>query len=180
MIGRMFRGVLARFGRGSRDKVAAVRCLRDDAERGAAHAQASLGDMYRKGWCVEKNDAEAAKWYRLAAEQGDAHAQFNLGALIMAGRGVPQDDGEAVIWYRRAAAQGDTLAQFNLGAMYCNGRGVPHDYVQAYRWFNLAASRGTRTAASGRDRVERFLTPMQIVEAREFAREWLPARPQRT
>ena len=28
-----------------------------------------------------QDDAEAAKWYRLAAEQGDAEAQHNLGVM---------------------------------------------------------------------------------------------------
>lgn len=154
----------------------AVRVLRQDADRGAAHAQAALGDIYRKGSLVPRDFTEAAKWYRRAAEQGDAHAQFNLGASYMAGRGVPQDDDEAVIWYRRAAEQGDALAQFNLGAMYSSGRGVPQDIVQACMWLNLSASRGTQTAASGRNRIEQFMTPLQIIEARDRAREWKPAR----
>jgi hypothetical protein len=155
----------------------AVRILLHDAKLGQAHAQAALGDIYRKGSLVPKDDVEAVKWYRLAAEQGDAHAQFNLGASYTGGRGVPQDDAEAVKWYRRSAEQGDSLAQFNLGAMYCNGRGVQQDYVRACMWFNVSASRGTQSAAASRDRILHLMTPMQIIEARELAREWKPARP---
>ena len=155
---------------------AAVRVLLQDANLGQAHAQSALGDIYRKGSLAPKDDVEAARWYRRAAEQGDAHAQFNLGASYTGGRGVPQDDAEAVKWYRLAAEQGDSLAQFNLGAMYCNGRGVPQDYVQACMWFNLSASRGTQSAVASRDRILGLMTPIQIIEARELAREWQPVR----
>src|SRR5688572_20067748 len=117
------------------DKVAhrepsTLRILRDDANLGQAHAQAALGDIFRRGSLVPKDFAAAAKWYRLAAVQGDAHAQFSLGALLLAGDGVPANDAEALMWFRLAAQQGDALAQFNLGTMYWNGRGVAQDYVQ--------------------------------------------------
>ena len=41
------------------------------AEQGHAPSQAGLGFMYREGQGVPQDDAEAARWYRLAAEQGD-------------------------------------------------------------------------------------------------------------
>jgi TPR repeat protein len=155
---------------------ATVRVLRDDAERGLAHAQTALGDIYRKGSLVPKDLAVAAKWYRLAAVQGDAHAQFSLGALLLAGDGMPADDAEALMWFRLAAAQGDALAQFNLGTMYWNGRGVAQDNVQACMWFELSASRGTQTAAAHLDRIMQMMTPIQIIDARELAREWKPVK----
>ena len=37
--------------------------------------------MYQNGRGVPQDDAEAAKWFRLAAEQGDAEAQHNLGVM---------------------------------------------------------------------------------------------------
>ena len=43
------------------------------AERGDANAQYRLGNCYAEG--MEKNDAEAVKWYRKAAEQGNDDAQ---------------------------------------------------------------------------------------------------------
>ena len=45
------------------------------AERGDAHAQALLGEMYEKGRGVRQDYAEAVKWFRQAAEQGHAVAQ---------------------------------------------------------------------------------------------------------
>jgi TPR repeat protein len=72
--------------------------------------------MYLDGDGVPENDAEAARWFRLAADQGDALAQYNLGTMYYTGRGVPEDDAEAVRWYRLAADQGHAGAQYNLGA----------------------------------------------------------------
>jgi TPR repeat protein len=45
--------------------------------------------MYRDGDGVPEDDAEAARWYRLAADQGHAPAQFNLGLMHATGEGVP-------------------------------------------------------------------------------------------
>jgi len=42
------------------------------AEQGNVSAQNYVGVMYANGVGVTKNDAHAAKWYRLAAEQGNA------------------------------------------------------------------------------------------------------------
>jgi hypothetical protein len=112
------------------------------AEQGNANAQFVLGFMYDTGRGVLQDDAEAARWYRMAAEQGDAIAQINLGFIYETGQGVLQDDAEAVRWYRLAAEQGDARGQYNLGVMYATGQGVPQDYAEAVRWYRLAAEQG--------------------------------------
>jgi TPR repeat protein len=75
---------------------------------------------------------------------------------------------------RPLAEQGDALAQFALGAMYDNGLGVPQDYVIAHMWFNLAAAGGEIGAPKARAGVAEKMTPAQIAEAQELAREWKP------
>ena len=94
------------------------------ADQGHAGAQYSLGVMYANGEGVVEDDAEAARWYRLAADQGHAGAQNNLGVMYASGEGVAEDDAEAARWYRLAADQGHADAQNNLGWMYANGEGV--------------------------------------------------------
>ena len=69
------------------------------AEQGDAKAQHNLGNKYRHGEGVARDDTEAVKWYRKAAEQGDISAQTNLGVMYAEGKGVPQDYGEACAWY---------------------------------------------------------------------------------
>ena len=44
-------------------------------------AQASLGLMYRKGWGVPQDYAQAMFWYRRAADQGNAEAEVEIGAM---------------------------------------------------------------------------------------------------
>ena len=49
-----------------------------DAVQGDADAQYSLGLRFAIGVCVEKNEVEAAKWYRKAADQGLEEAKKAL------------------------------------------------------------------------------------------------------
>ena len=162
------------------DFAEAAKWYRQAAEQGDAGAQFRLGAMYDQGQGVPQDYVEAAKWYRQAAEQGDAGAQFLLGAMYHQGEGVLQDDAEAVWWFRQAADQGLADAQHRMGAGYASGRGVPQDYVEAHKWANLAAAQvtgGAREAAVElRDRVAVAMTPAQIAEAQQLAREWRPAK----
>ena len=74
------------------------------------------------------------------------------------------------------AEQGDAKAQYNLGVMYANGRGVPQDYVLAHMWWNLAGSNGDKDAVGNRNIVEKKMTPSQIAQAQEMARNWKPTK----
>ena len=58
------------------------------ARGGDAAAQYSLGNTYRRGQGVARDDAEAVRWYRKAADQGNASAQYLLGVMYDGGRGV--------------------------------------------------------------------------------------------
>ena len=62
--------------------------------------------MYYNGEGVPEDDAEAARWYRLAADQGAAIAQHNLGVMYYNGEGVPQDNVTAHMWFNIAGANG--------------------------------------------------------------------------
>ena len=67
--------------------------------------------MYDKGEGVLKDEAEAAKWYRLAAEQGTATAQNNLGLMYANGEGVLKDSVLAHMWSNIAGANGSARAR---------------------------------------------------------------------
>ncbi len=168
---------VAAFNRG--DYATALREWRPLAEQGHAKAQFNLGLMYNNGHGVPKNYPRAVKWFRKAAVRGHARAQHSLGFIYLTGRGVPNDNAEAVKWFRKAAEQGVAEAQYNLGFMYRKGHGVPQDWVRAYVWYDLAASRLPPgklfdRAVEHRDLVAAEMTPAQIVEADNLAREWRP------
>ena len=156
------------------DFTTALREWRPLAERGEALAQYNLGLLYRKGRGVPQDDVQARQWYEKAAAQGQAKAQYNLGTLYLNGSGVPKDYQQALRWFRMAADQGEALAQTKIGIMYDDGQGVPHDLVQAHKWYNLAATNGDKPAAELRDALAKQMTPAQIAEAQQLAREWKP------
>ena len=101
-----------------------------------ASAQYQLGLRYDNGDGVQKDSAEAVKWFRKAAEQGYAPAQNEYGKHLMNERDVV----EAVMWFRKAADQGYDKAQNNLGICYATGQGVKKDMVEAVKWYRKAKS----------------------------------------
>jgi len=80
------------------------------AAQGLAVAQYNLGVMYAAAEGVDKDDAEAVRWYRAAAEQGHSAAGFNLALMYATGHGIPQDYVESYKWFNIAAAEGDREA----------------------------------------------------------------------
>jgi TPR repeat protein len=55
--------------------------LQNKARHGDPTAALALGLAYEEGIHVEKDEAEAVKWYRRAGEAGSAEAQHHLGVL---------------------------------------------------------------------------------------------------
>ena len=115
----------------------------DSARQGDIYAMRRIGDMYRDGTGVKKDESEYLKWYRSAAEHGDTEAQKRLVYetadgdedckwLRMAAEhgdievlkmlGCHTDDGdEAIRWYRIAAARGDAESMRRIGEIYMTG-----------------------------------------------------------
>jgi uncharacterized protein len=144
------------------------------AEAGDPSAQNRLGLLYDEGVGVPQDYRQAKEWFEKAAKQGHVGAQANLGTLYLQGAGAPQSAQMAVFWFSRAAEQGDVLAFAKLGWMYAQGRGVLQDFIQAYMWYNLSAAQGEQRAAEARDALATQMTPAQIAEAQQLAREWKP------
>jgi TPR repeat protein len=156
-----------------KDYATALKLWQPLAEEGIAKAKHYLGFMYQNGYGVEQDLEEAVKWYRKAARQGHGKAQYNLGVMYEKGQGVLQDYEESVKWYRKAARKGVAGAQTNLGLMYDLGHGVIQDYVRAHMWNNLAAINGNDNGSNNRDSLAKEMTPAQISEAQDMARDCL-------
>jgi len=84
----------------------AVELLRPLAQAGDAQAQVGLGHLYSTGSGVPRDEAEAARWYRLAADQGHPIAQYNLAIAYLKGLGVEADPVEAMMWVSLSASEG--------------------------------------------------------------------------
>jgi TPR repeat protein len=131
------------------------------AELGDRDAQSHLGFMYSKGVYIEKDSAEAVKWWKRAAAQGNVQTAFNIGVTYEHGNGVPRNDVEAEKWYRISAKGGYPEAQNNLGGFYLNGRGgLRQNVAKAREWYQKAADQGYELAIDNLKRVQETLIPL--------------------
>lgn len=120
--------------------------LRRDAEQGNERAQYILGCCYNGERGLQRDPAEAAKWWGMAAAKGVADAQYCLGLSYSLGEGVPKDPVEAAKWWKRAADQDHADAQYFLALSYRAGLGVPRSPPLASYWLNRAANQGSKAA----------------------------------
>jgi localization factor PodJL len=77
----------------------------------------NLAIAYANGSGIDKNFAEAARWFRSAADRGFADSQFNLAVLYERGLGVKASLPEAYKWYAIAAAEGDAESKSRVTAL---------------------------------------------------------------
>lgn len=116
------------------------------AEQGNARAQSRLGDMYSKGYGVEKNGTKAFYWYTKAADAGNHSAQNNLAVMYADGIVVEKDSKKAVELYKKAAESGNRASQYNLAQYYFTGLVVGTDYEESRRLLKLSAQQGYKPA----------------------------------
>ncbi|WP_180064351.1 tetratricopeptide repeat protein, partial [Acinetobacter sp. YH16042] len=77
------------------------------AKQGYAEDQLTLAVMYKEGVGVQKNMAEAIKWFEKAANQENTDALFMLGAIYQNGMGVSVNLNKAANLYQKASNKGD-------------------------------------------------------------------------
>ncbi len=130
----------------AKDYKTALAIIRPLAEQGNSQAQVTLGIMYDYGQGIEKNPAEAMKWYIKAAEQGIPVVQHDVGVKYFQGTGVKQNYLEAARWWEQSANAGLADSQFNLGLLYYRGMGLAQDYAKAAELFLKAADQGHANA----------------------------------
>jgi TPR repeat protein len=88
-----------------------VKLYKSAALAGDAEAAARYGDALVAGEGVEKNETEAAKWYRKAADMAHPEAQYKLGKMYLEGRAVTKKDLKvAWFWFSLAANYDDKRA----------------------------------------------------------------------
>jgi TPR repeat protein len=109
-----------------------------------AAAMTLIGEIYRDGYAVKQDMAEASHWYRLASGLGDREAAFQLGALLLTGApGVDRDRAAAKAQFELAAQKGQANALYNLGVMAIEGDAATKpDFAKAADLFRRAAEAG--------------------------------------
>ncbi|QCB40473.1 sel1 repeat family protein [Sphingobium sp. PAMC28499] len=116
--------------------------LRVAAEAGIADAQALYGQMNLDGKGIERDEAEALRWFSQAAKAGHPMAMNMIGRCCEFGWGTTIDKSLAAQWYDAAARLGLDWGMYNLATLYCLGEGVSVDRKEAYRLFEAAAKLG--------------------------------------
>ena len=112
------------------------------ADKGNAHAQCQIGNMYNSAKGVTADYSTALKWFLKSANQGNTEAQRHIGDLYLAGRGVTHNYSTALQWYNKAVANGDVHALCDIGLMYrCRGKNS-----EAMKWLLKAAEQGDTNA----------------------------------
>ena len=130
----------------AKDYERALPMLEKAAEAGDAQSSLRLGDMYRNGWGVTKDQASALLSYKTASSDGSLLAMNRLGTCYENGRGCEVDSLSAFRAYQNAAFFGQMNAQYNLAECYRKGIGVPVDRFQARKWYTNAAASGSASA----------------------------------
>ena len=109
-----------------------------------------LGQMYEKGFGVEKNMALAMRFYLTGAHNGDLRCAFQLGQIFRNGRqGIPVSTENANRWFKFCAAHEgeihseDDRAMRIIGHLYYLGIGEKvKDYDLANLWYEKSAKLG--------------------------------------
>lgn len=127
--------------------------FRLSAELGNAQAQLDIGNCYRYGNGVYKDEKQAIEWYKKAAAQGYQYVYFTLGECYADGIGVPQNFTEALKWYRKlvdtdlgefgekyiqALQNEDAELMWEVGCYWCYGD--VRNYEKAFKCQYIAAN----------------------------------------
>lgn len=134
--------------------------IRLEAEQGNFQASRRLGNMYSAGEGVEKDEAEAIRWWKLAdrqqhdkninaAENGDVDAQYDLATEYIWGSWVTEENSEEYNqeeyrkWSRMAAEQGHAQAQYDLGVLHSESSfPLSINAKECQKWIRMAADQG--------------------------------------
>ncbi len=80
----------------------ALPALKTLGEQGEAEAASWLYHIYTEGQWLEKNEAEALKWLRIAAAGEVAEAKYQLGLRYENGDGMPEEIEKALKLFQEA------------------------------------------------------------------------------
>lgn len=156
------------FADGKPDK-AGIAAIRKAAEENDADAQYRLGCLYRYGWGVEVDRAQAKGWLGRAAGQRHRlarHEFFDLQAWDEVQD--KEEKKQRIAGLRKQGEAGNADVQFKLGMIYRDGLGVPRDYAEAIRWLEMAARQGMADA--------QFRLGMMYYRARGVGQDFIRAR----
>lgn len=117
------------------DYAAAMLAWRPLADTGDAKAQHAVADLYYCGQGVQRDYAEAAKWFMKAADQEHVAALYMVGIMCLHGKGPPMDVPDGLGFIGRAANNGYSQATYFLEALKGERHAVKE--ANAVLWKNV-------------------------------------------
>ncbi len=154
------------------DYANSVRYFTQGANAKDPNAALALASLFDEGKGVEKNEAEAFRYYKIAADAGSAVGAHNTGLMMATGRGTEMQPFLSGEYLKKAASRNIPEAQKALGFIYARGlEDHPKDLLQARRWLSFAAGRGDAQAKQELEYVQR-----EIKEEENFQRSLTIAR----
>ena len=115
------------------------------AARGDADALFNMGQAYKLGRGVAKDETIALDYYRKAASRGHAPAQEKLGITLYA---QAESKTEGLRWLEQAAKKNQPRAQYVLAVAHFNGDAAPRNWPLAYAYMLRASNGGVPQAVA--------------------------------
>lgn len=117
------------------------------AALGATEAQRFMGDVYRNGEGVAKNNAMALAWYQRAAAKKDPRAFYGMALTYLGETNKTRQTNEitpklANDYMILAAQRGHREAQFQCAMNCFRGNGLPRDFDKGQQWLLKSAANG--------------------------------------
>ena len=147
------------------DHAAAVAAWLPFAAQGDPDALFNMGQAYKLGRGVTRDQGIARDYYRKAAAKGHLPAQANLGiTLFQAG-----DKAESLRWLKTAADRGEARAQYVFGIALYNGDSVPRNTGTAYGYLLRAREAKLAQAATALVTIEPALSAETVAAGQAVA-----------
>ncbi|XP_002989053.2 ERAD-associated E3 ubiquitin-protein ligase component HRD3A [Selaginella moellendorffii] len=126
-----------------RDHIRALSWFTKSVEKGDSASLEFLGEIYARGFGVERNYTKAYDYFKKAIREKRFSAYNGIGYLYFIGQGVDKKNmTKAKEFYKRAADHNDPNGFYNLGVIYLKGAGVKKSIKMASRYLILAANTG--------------------------------------
>ena len=114
---RMKLGRMLIKGRGFGKNSDVLHAVEASAGKGLPYAQSFLAKLYLDGVGLDRDDASAERFFRLAAEQGEESAIYNLGEMMVEERTSETSEEEVAQWFfdlgRSYLENGDLVKAFD-------------------------------------------------------------------
>jgi TPR repeat protein/dienelactone hydrolase len=99
----------------------------------------ALGRAYRYPGRIARDDAVAARLFKLAAQREHPHAMWELALMLREGAGMARDLDAALSLLRASADASYPPALNSMGTWVRDGIGQPRNDTEAVKWFRAAA-----------------------------------------